>query len=78
MEKRNRIGDVRVPIYEDGEFDKMQDPKENELARKAAKLKKVRLKQKKDNELKELDGTPTALDLEQQFYAEGNQNLKAE
>jgi hypothetical protein len=65
-----------MAVYEPEDFDKLKDPQNQELARKADKLRRIRAKQKRDNELKELDGTPTSIELEQQFY--GNPSTEEE
>lgn len=59
-----------MAVYEPEDFDKLNDPEHQKLARKADKLKKIRAKQRRDQEIKEIDGTPTANDLERQFYGE--------
>jgi hypothetical protein len=56
-----------MAILEPNDFDKMKDPEWVKLQRKADKLKKIRAKQRHDEETKSALGIPTSMELEQQF-----------
>lgn len=57
-----------MAILEPEDFDKVNDPEWVKMQRKADKLKRIRIKQRQDEEAKSQFGIPTSLELEQQFY----------